>query len=184
MFCSDIFYSVQDTERKCLNNIVYKMTFMLSNPTGIILHSVVYIQFYGLVILKEVSLSFGICGLAALLICALLFCGAVVGFVRKCGLCCNVALTLKKLLCLDNIHEGELSHRVWSEVEFRPVLLGSVQNLSPLRVRTALAVSAWKRSSSLHGFLSFFGQLQGNKTSVTFGDTCCINLIASRQVPE
>lgn len=37
----------------------------LSNPTGIILHSVVYIQFYGLVIFKELSLCFGICGLAA-----------------------------------------------------------------------------------------------------------------------
>lgn len=131
----------------------------LSYPREIILHSVVYIQFYGLVIFKEVSLSFGICGLAALLMCAVLFCGAFVGFVKKFGLSGSVALTLKKKKCYvwtTFLKVFELGHRVWSELEYRPGLLGSVQNLSPLKVRTALAVSAWKKISSLHGFLSFF----------------------------
>lgn len=71
----------------------------LSNPTEMTLHSVVYIQFYGLVVFKEMSLCFGICGLAALLVCALLFCGDFVGFMRKFGLSCSVILTLKKKNC-------------------------------------------------------------------------------------
>lgn len=91
----------------------------LSYPREIMLHSVVYIQFYGLVIFKEVSLSFGICGLAALLMCALLFCGAFVGFVKKFGLSCSVALTLKKICYVWTtfLKVFQLSHRVGSELE-------------------------------------------------------------------
>lgn len=100
--------------------------------------------------------------LELLLVCALLLYGDVVGFVRKFGLSCSIALTWKKIVMLGQ-HSWrcfrsmlEFSHRVWTEPADRPVLLGSIQNLSPLKVRTALAVSVWKRISSLHGFLSFF----------------------------
>lgn len=43
---------------------------------------------------------FGICGLAALLVCALLLCRDFVGFLRKFGLSCSVAVKLKKIVLL------------------------------------------------------------------------------------